>query len=267
MKTCRWLCILLALCLLTGCIRKTVPQPNPQPTEQPAEPAPQSAPEPERTSAPEPEPEPEPRPKPAPMQEPEDILNDLTAEQRQTLNVFLSNFSEAPFTDFDRDADNDTDALVNFAYLHYKINSFGRDKIELRRRGDESYYTISAADVDACLYRFLGVHLEEEGSDYDWRFYFPAADGESYNTFTVVNRLLTDGSGRYQVEFDVYDLDILAYFDGGSSIDASYYALTAQEAAANSLLEYRGSGTATLEDYTYNDSASYRLITYDDPLR
>ena len=89
------------------------------------------------------------------------------------------------------------------------------------------------------------------------------ADGEAYNTFTVASQVISDGSGVYRVKFDVYDLDVVTYFDDNGVADA-YYALTPAEAAENGLLEYQGSGEATLEDYDNNGTPTYRLITYDD---
>ena len=290
MKKCSWLCILLALCLLTGCTKPAASEPEPSYAPEPEmldgpdsyvepepEPAPAPGPEseieqvpaPTAESAPEPEPETAPEPPVEPEPEPVDILGEFSAEQRQRLNLFLSNFSEVPLGDFDRAGGSDPAQYVSFAYLHNKINSFGRDKIEVRRRGDESFYTISVADVDTCLERYLGVRLNGNlgGWDFDGeRFYFIAADGEAYNNFTVARELFSDGSGTYRVTFDIYNLDILTYFkdDGVSS---AFYALTAAEAAENSLLTYRGSGEATLEDYDNNGSPSYRLLTYDDPLR
>ena len=136
----------------------------------------------------------------------------------------------------------------------------------MRQWNGSPSYSISAADVDACLERFLGVRLNGESGGVDCdgeRFYFIAADGEAYNTFTVANQVMSDGSGVYRVTFDVYDLDVVTYFDDNGVADA-YYALTPAEAAENGLLEYRGSGEATLEDYDNNGTPTYRLITYDD---
>ena len=268
MKKLALLCILLALCLLIGCAKPAASEPEPSYAPEPemldgpdsyVEPDPEPAPAPgpeseiEQVPAPtvEPEAEPEtelaPEPPVEPEPEPVDILGEFSAEQRQRLNLFLSNFSEVPLGDFDRAGGSDPAQYVSFAYLHNKINSFGRDKIEVRRRGDESFYTISVADVDACLERYLGVRLNGNLGGWDCdgeRFYFIA--------------------GTYRVTFDIYDLDIITYFDNNGIPDACY-ALTAAEAESNGLLEYRGSGEATLEDYDNNGSPSYRLLTYDYP--
>ena len=291
MKKLIWLCILLALCLLTGCAKPAASEPEPSYAPLPemldgpdsyVEPEPEPAPAPgpeseiEQVPAPTAEAEPEQESEPEPPVEPApvyvDVTGSLSAEQRTSLNLFLSNFSELYFRHFSRDETPDRAALVSFAYLHNKINSFGRDKISVREWNGEVYYSISAADVNACLERFFGVSIDPAefaldshtvGSD-GQRYYFPAADGEAYNTFSVARELISDGSGTYRVKFDVYGLDILTYFDD-NGIDGFYYTLTAAEAAENSQLEYRGSGEATLEDYDNNGSATYRLIAYDCP--
>ena len=268
------LCILLALCLFSACAPKVDPEP-PEMLDGPGsyvepEPEPETESAPEQEPDPEPEPEPEqqpaPEPEPEPEPEPVDVLGELSSDERTKLNLFLSNFSEVPFTDFDRAGDNDVGRLISFAYLHNKINSFGRDKISVRQWNGSPSYSISAADVDACLERFLGVRLNGESGGVDCdgeRFYFIAADGEAYNTFSVASQVISDGSGVYRVKFDVYDLDVVTYFDDNGVADA-YYALTPAEAAENGLLEYQGSGEATLEDYDNNGTPTYRLITYDD---
>ena len=295
MKKLTCLYILLALCLLAGCAKPAASEPEPSYAPLPEmldgpdsyvepepEPAPAPGPEseieqiPAPTVEPEAEPESEPVPEPVPPAEPEpeyvNVTDSLTAAERTSLNVFLSNFSELYFRHFDRDETPDRVALVDFAYMHNKINSFGRDKISVRQWNGESCYSISAADVDQTLERFFGVKPDHGEFELDThlvgfdgeRYYFLAADGEAYNTFSVVNQVITDGSGTYWVRFDVYDLDITTYFDNNGIPDACY-ALSAAEAENNGLLEYLGTGEATLEDYTNNGSATYRLLAYDYP--
>ena len=245
-------------------LQEPEPIQDPQPVQEP-EPVqpPVSEPTPEPTPAPAPEPEPDPGPT--------EVLGSYSYEQRKNLNIFLSNFSEVFFRSFDRNGTIDEASLVDFAFLHNKINSFGRDRIESRQRNGEYYYTISTADVDNCLDRFFGVGVPHQDFDYynfhvyceDGYYYFPAADGESYNNFTIASEVIRDG-GVLRVKFDVYGLDLETYWyeDG---IDEKYYAMTAAEAASNGLLEHRGSGEAVLENYTLDGSATYRLISYYGP--
>ena len=281
-------CILLIICLLCACARKApepAPTPMPETAEEPAPaPEPESEPESEAEAEPEPEAEdetapeyehepdwdpaaPSPDPDPAPEYESAEVLSTLSDAQRTGLNVFLSNFSELNFPNFKRDSF-DTVTLVNFAYMHNKINSFGRDKIDVRQYDGESCYSISAADVDACLNRFLGVQIDHAAFEMDGhsvgydgeRYYFLAADGESFNTFSIATAMNRTVDGSYYVTFDIYDLDYEAYWDTGLTDD--YYAMTPAQAEASPVLTRRGSGEATLEDYVNNGNATWRLLYY-----
>ena len=289
MKKC--ICLLLILCLFCACGKKT-PEPSPAPLpeitgepESSAEPAvePESTAEPaaEAESSPAPEPEavfgegPPPEPEDLeqaglsePAFEPVEVLSGLTDGQRTDLNVFLSNFSELNFPNFKRDSF-DTATAVNFAYMHNKINSFGRDKIDVRQWNGESCYSISTKDVDACLERFLGIQISHEGFEMDMhqigcdgeRYYFPAADGEAFNTFTVVNFMNRMADGKtIAVSFDIYDLDYEVYWDTG--LEDKYYAMTPEEAESCGVLTRRGEGTADLEEYVYHGVSTYRLLYY-----
>ena len=206
-------CILLILCLLCACAKKAPePAPLPESAGEPAasaeaapepEPAPESAQDAAEPPAPDYEHEPgwdpaapSPDPAPGPEYEPVEMLSTLSDAQRTELNVFLSNFSELNFPNFKRGSF-DTVTLVNFAYMHNKINPFGRDRIDVRQYGGESCYSISAADVDACLERFLGVQIDHAAFEMDGhpvgydgeRYYFLAADGEAFNTFSVATAM------------------------------------------------------------------------------
>ena len=292
-------CILLILCLLCGCGSKPKPEPSPaplpeimgepQPAAEPeAEPAPEpeaeAAPEAEAEAAPEAEPqepadpdyehepswdsaEPAPDPEPTQEYEPVEMLSTFSDAQRTDLNVFLSNFSELNFPNFKRDS-YDESTVVNFAYMHNKINSFGRNKIDVRQWNGESCYSISVADVDACLERFLGIRAAREEFEMDMhqigcdgeRYYFPAADGEAFNTFSIATAMNRTADGSCYVTFDIYDLDYEVYWDTGLSDE--YYAMTPAQAEASPVLTRSGSGEALLEDYVNNGNATWRLLYY-----
>ena len=277
-------CILLILCLLCACAKKAPePAPLPESAGEPAasaeaapepEPAPESAQDAAEPPAPDYEHEPgwdpaAPSPDPASGQEyePVEMLSTLSDAQRTELNVFLSNFSELNFPNFKRGSF-DTVTLVNFAYMHNKINPFGRDRIDVRQYGGESCYSISAADVDACLERFLGVQIDHAAFEMDGHpvgydgehYYFLAADGEAFNTFSVATAMNRTADGTCHGAFDIYDLDYEAYWDTG--LTDEYYAMTPAQAEASPVLTRRGSGEAELEDYVNNGGATWRLTSY-----
>lgn len=280
------ICILLILCLFCGCGKKA-PEPSPAPlpeimgeSDAAAEPVPAPAAEPESEPPDPPAQEPEyeheptwdpseqdPEPESEPPFEPAEVLSKLTEGQRTDLNVFLSNFSELDFPKFKRGSF-DAAALVNFAYMHNKINSFGRDRIDVRQWNGEICYSISTSDVDACLERFLGVQIDHEGFEMDMheigcdgeRYYFPAADGEAFNTFSVAKTMVESAPGIYEVTFDIYGLDYEVYWETG--LEDKYYAMTSEQARSSGVLTLTGSGEAQLEDYENNGSPTWRLLNY-----
>lgn len=184
------------------------------------------------------------------------MIDGFNSEGRRRINIFLSNFSEAFFGDLDQSNKRD---LIFFAYLHNKINSHTYIK------ADGYYYFISAARVDETLTRFFGKSIEH-GSvhDFEYRnnaYYTPAADGESYNSFTVANEMYDMGDGTYLVYFTVYELDLDVYFDSG--ISNQYYELTPWGAASRSDLTHSYNGSAVVRDYDGGSFQSYQIVNYD----
>ena len=207
---------------------------------------------------------------PDPFGEAGDVTDRLTAADRKNLNVFMSNFSEVFFNGYDENAPEEEYDLLMFGYLHLKLN----DNSKLGY--DNYYYTISQADMDACLDRFFGVTVPPQDysmyyqyEDYSYTdtiefrngaYYYPAADGEAYNYMTVVNRVESNGDGTFFVSFDVFDVDIEEYFDHG--IDPRYYEMTPAEAFASGSLSHLDSGTALLRLVEINGRQTFQLVQY-----
>ena len=209
----------------------------------------------------------------------EDLTGSYSAEDWQRINTFLSNFSEVFFLEYDvfnermdaAEAMQDEFGLIQFGYLHFKIND--PSKIS----SDGGYYVIRRADMDKCLTRFFGhtvptgtksrtyagqygdfTETVEYKNDAYW---FPAADGESYNQLTVVSRVMKTARGTYYVEFNVYALDLEDYFDHG--LTAADYRMTAVDALLDERLTYAYSGVAELRDYQSCTYRSYQLVDYE----
>ena len=201
----------------------------------------------------------------------------ISTQQQFASNIFLSNFSEQwAFERRGFAADNPfVDDLVNFAYLYCKINR--HNMLGTAQANDSYYYTLSLADANTVLNRHFALSLSEDEaatfprdidpssrykSFYDTgMFYFPAADGESYNRFTVVRDLYPSDDGRYMAYFDIYELDILEYrrTDG---VDTSFYYLSASQAENDSRLTKEKSGVAILIPYDNNGTDTYQLQYY-----
>ena len=173
----------------------------------------------------------------------------LTAAQQYEANIFLSNFSEQRFCEFklfDRFDASDTSIaqLFDFAHLWAKINR--RSAIGY----EGSYETLTREDFIDIVYRYLDLSVfpePQEGAEYsaelgmghyDWdrcwyadgRFWYPAADGESFNRFSVVDEAFAYPDNRFRFRFTIYELDIGLYRER-DAVPAEYYHLTPAEAA------------------------------------
>ena len=195
-------------------------------------------------------------------------------------NIFLSNFSEQHA--FERavfSADSPLiDDIVSFAYLYCKINR--REMLSTAQVGDSYYYTLSLENANTVLKRHFDISLSEadaarfpENQDPSSRFhsfyenstfYFPAADGESYNRLTVVSHIdpPEPGDVRYQMYFDIYELDIQEYMNANGAVDSGYYYLSSSQAANDSRLTWVNSGVALVKPYNNNGTDTYQLLYY-----
>lgn len=201
----------------------------------------------------------------APATQQSEPATQMSSEDHYRINIFLSNFSEQFFDDFDS-SNYDESQLVRFSYLHYKINFFSSMKI------GSGYYSLTLEQVNQKLQRYFGLSVSPtEGQIYEtwgWSIsyangYFSseAAEGESYSYMSVADTLKKRSDGNYDVTFKVYSVDKYAY--GGMMIeDKSYYYMTPEEAASRSGLTYIMSGKAVVRRYISGAVDSYQLISY-----
>lgn len=185
------------------------------------------------------------------------------------INIFLSNFSEQQIQTFTTATCAD-DYLLRFVELYLKINENSRISLVA---GEEC---MSLEDANTYMKRFFGRTVSPyEGATYlldAWNsfrysggcFRFPAADGGSFNRFTVVYEMNAKGDGTYTVSFQVFELDITEYWDKG--MDNALYWLSNDEVAA---LVWSGrvkpvqGGTAVVKDYTFNGKSTYQILSYE----
>ena len=202
-------------------------------------------------------------------------------------NIFLSNFSEQGFCEGTggnafRADDVSVAELFKFAHLWAKINR--QSAIEYV----DSYETMTRENFINIAYRYFDLSSfpePEEGADYsaqlgmgrfDWdhcwyangRFYYPAADGEAHNRFSVVTEAVRHADYRVTLYFKVYELDLDIYWaNQGGSIPSEYYWLSdheaMQRAAAGEITQMSMGETLCTPSY-HEDSgrASYVLDTY-----
>lgn len=186
------------------------------------------------------------------------------------INIFLSNFSEQGAVSFNAATAAD-DYLIRLVEIYCKINH--RSCI-IYLNGEEC---LSLEDANLYLNRFFGRTISPyNGAEYlldawnsfryqDGYFRFPAADGESYNKFTVVYEMDANTDGTYTVQFQIYELGLEEYWNT-PGVDNSFYRLNTDQAAAL-VWDYRirpvQGGTAVVRDYTFNGRATYQILSYE----
>ncbi len=197
----------------------------------------------------------------------------ITSDEQYKLNIFLSNFSEQKYGEFD-------DAGFGAAMAHFAL-----DWTEINKPSDVKYENdrrmIDHSSVNIILQKYFDTNLEEGDFynadqdnpyggtiEYDgekgW-YTEPAADGEMYanNSFTVVRdaqKIGGDWRNFLRVDFVIYALDTDEYDEHG--IGKQQYCLSADEAAAqekSGKLCLRKEGTAILCDA---GSDGYKLYYY-----
>lgn len=179
--------------------------------------------------------------------------------------IFLSDFIEQNWTSFDLQTASDLD-LLEFAHRFCKINR----QEAIAYEGE--YETVRLEDVNALTRRFFGRSLDpqegilrSEANGLIWKyeggkFYFPAADGESYNHFAVVREAWWLPNDRLRFRFDVYELNLEEYFDRG--MDSGLYRLSAAEAetlAGQGRITKLGTGTAEALSYPPDAARQYSM--------
>lgn len=209
-------------------------------------------------------------PTPAHWSEPAEMVSGgtlgLSNSEYTALNRFMSFFSE---TEMDSFVPEDTHGytLLNFVHFHLKINDYK----QLELRGDD--YTMTKKKTDECLERFFGITME--AGDYyspyfdygsfkysDGVYATPAADGASFNRFSIVTRLSRYEDGTLRVGFTVYELDIETYHKQG--IPDEIYAQTGDTIRSCGYgVEWVEAGEAVIRPHKLHDGTeSYQLLTY-----
>lgn len=193
----------------------------------------------------------------------------LEGEQLYRINIFLSNFSEQQIKTFTTATCAD-DYLLRFVELYFKINENSRISLVA---GEEC---MSLADANTYMKRFFGKTASPyEGASYlldAWNefkysggyFRFPAADGGSFNRFTVAREMTANTDGTYTVNFQVFELDLSEYWDKG--MDNALYWLSNDEVAAlvsSKRVKPVQGGTAVVRDYNFNGKSTYQILSYE----
>ena len=289
----RVIALFLALCCVfslaaCGAAGKSLAQATEAPEEELVVIGPGAEAESPETTPEQPEPAPEPTPEPEPAAEAEALPDEavsltLNDQEQYEANIFLSNFSEQNF--YGRypgetfEAEKASEAvLFHFAHLWAKINR--QSAISYK----DGYEAMTREAVNEITGRFFGQVLDPvSGTDYseelgigrfDWNhcwyadglYYYPAADGESYNRFSVVTEAAELPGQLLRFRFTFYELDLDVYWDNLGIPDA-YYWLSPEECRMPGAAEITpvGTGTALCSRCQLMDSGreSYQLISYE----
>lgn len=187
----------------------------------------------------------------------------LSKDDQYKLNMFISNFSEQGFGFYDETEKKNAAALADFAYMWTKINKYKDIEME------GSYYKLSFDKINKVLDKYFGVKLSDDelyGFDKadskgeafckNGYYYVPAADGESYTGFAVVEQAEDMGDGTLWLYFTTYNLDLDIYWDKG--ITKKYYSMSATDARDSKDLETGYGGMAIVK----KAGDSYKLTYY-----
>ena len=196
-----------------------------------------------------------------------------TQEERYKINIFLSNFSEQWFNEYDPityetinteftiDRINPSQ-LISFAFFWYNLNSWRSIEIT-----EDFMAALTFDQINEKTERYFGVTLSRDDftqSGYEVRgnkIVQPYGVGESYPNFTVANEIVDNGNGPYLVSFKIYSLKD-AMFGGDRVSEKEWYYLTEAEASDSFDLEYYVSGYATVRKYQQSNVDSYQLVSY-----
>ena len=192
--------------------------------------------------------------------------NGLSRNKQYEINIFLSNFAEVDFDDFDINGSND-EQIIDFSMLHNYANNFGGIKYS----SSDDLVTLSAATVRKNAKRFFNTSVYCTSTNlvnydsYEEKFYAYASDLSNHNFYAnlgfnkhyemaVVDKMSKNGDGTHDVEFTVYSSD--------NSISDNYYYYHPGDAQRDSNFAEIYSGSATVRDYYVDGTNKYQLIYY-----
>lgn len=198
------------------------------------------------------------------------IVLTFDAAEQEKANIFISNFAEVFFTDYDS-VDFNAVQLLNFIHIHYKINA--SDLIKYKDKGGMSYETFSFVDAAWTIEKYFGIGLNEaeakklpapsadgQGPFYsDGRIWYPTSDGENYNYIGIVNSAVSNSDGTVTLDFTIYSIDWDLYSNMTSADIKQFYKLTPAQAVSNKALTKSSLGTATVN---VGQSGNYFLLKY-----
>ena len=199
---------------------------------------------------------------------------EMDSDRQLYANTFITGFVEQYFTYYDRETAG-IEQIMDFIYLNLKLNSF--DSLSHETRGEVAFETFTAEDAQSMASRYFGMLITDDelnalpvpletygdqpaGPYYaDGKVWYEEADGQIYNRIGIVNSISNPGDGTLILDFSIYTIDVDRYWSLTLDELRGLYALTPEQADADSLLSLTSSGTATVG---VSQSGEYYLISY-----
>ena len=199
---------------------------------------------------------------------------ELTPDRQEYANIIVSNFAEQFITDFDWQ-DASTEQLMDFAHMFLKINK--QDAISYEKKGDVTYETFTFNDAREVITKHIGVFISDvalegmlapsgsygdqpAGPYYeDGRIWYEAADGESHNLVAIVDAIMNNYDGTYNLTFTIYAIDMDTYSQINMDELKAYYKMSRDQAANDSTLGEVVTGKATV---SVGQSGEYYMLSY-----
>ena len=193
----------------------------------------------------------------------------IDADTQYKLNLFLSNFSESFFGEWE----SGNSRYATFDRIHFIFSWYNLNKYDQIKFSSDYDAMLTFEQVNEKHQRFFGESLSRPSdgtrytNEYGERIYFengyfvtPWGVGDSHADFTVVRSMTDNGDGTYTVEFDVYTAE--DYNGGGDHLtDDSYYHLTPDNVTRKNVT-YQYSGRAIVVPYKNGSIDSYQLKAY-----
>ena len=185
------------------------------------------------------------------------VDDQLTADQRYNINLFLSNFTEADFAwgtgYFDMD---DEVEMVEFAINHIWFNQ--QDKIEWVDGHEEGNVRLKEEYIAPVAEKYFGrapLSAQPKWAVYkDGYYYWTETGGHVASGFAQITSVRELENGYYEVYFETYG--------GGMAWTNDCCGLTLDQAREKYPDNYPLAGYALLEIGDINDRATYRLLRY-----
>lgn len=189
------------------------------------------------------------------------IIENYTYEALTKLNIFLSNFSEVDFSNFEINNYDDKE-LIQFALDHIRANDYIKIKYSQESDSNGNYTEyVDESDVQNIIKKYFGFKVTNQSLEHfefvNDKYIFPLASGTLFPKFTQVRKIYKEGNTLRVLGEIYYPIN----FDDTS--DNSWRYEFMEDPASNKKIKYVSSIEAVI--HLINDSdgnQTYKLLNY-----